>query len=141
MIGVIVGRFQVPYLHPGHLHLIATALRENIKVIILLGVGPKDENNPYTIHERDIMISKIFPQVIIFPIQDTVSDERWSEMLDESIAMEVEDYLPFSEKYQDVKLYHSRNSFKEKYTGKYPLREVSEIEGYSGTKLRNNGTE
>ena len=37
-IGVIVGRFQTPFLTDGHIDLIKTVLKENDKVIIVLGV-------------------------------------------------------------------------------------------------------
>jgi len=126
MTGVIVGRFQVPELHLGHIHLITTALKECDDVAILLGVSNViDHRNPYSLMTRVNMIKKIFPQTVISSIQDKSSDKEWCEYLDT--------YLEY---FKDPVLYHSRDSFKEVYTGKYPLREVKEIEGYSGTKLR-----
>lgn len=133
--GVIVGRFQVPYLHPGHLHLIATVLRECDFVIILLGTS-KEANykNPYSVTQRVEMIQKIFPQVHIKPLPDQDSDEEWSQQVDLSIAyvydME-EIYL------SDTTLYHSRDSFVNAYSGKYPTKEIPELPGFSGTQLRN----
>jgi cytidyltransferase-like protein len=126
--GAIVGRFQVPYLHAGHLNLIATALRECDQVIILLGcekIGVHDEvRNPYTYQQRRDMIAKIFPQVWFVPIFDHDSDHAWSDRVDEL----VEGWNPI--------LYHSRDSFKEHYKGTVLTKEVEEIPGYSGTQLR-----
>lgn len=128
MTGIIIGRFQVPYLHPGHLHLIATALRECDKVKILLGCQRDiDERNPYNIGERIRMIRKIFPQVEIDTLWDQETDDTWSDIIDYILASE-----------SDPVLYHSRDSFKDHYNGRFPLREVEQIPGFSGTKLRKN---
>lgn len=135
MTGVIVGRFQVPYLHPGHLWLIATALRECREVVILLGSMPKREpgdpnliRNPYDYNTRYDMIHRIFPSVTIVPLWDEETDEQWNRNLEWKLSA-----------MSNPVLYHSRDSFKSSYTGRYPLVEVKEIEGYSGTKLRENG--
>lgn len=127
-IAAIIGRFQVPYLHPGHLHLIATALRENDKVVILLGTtvsGRPDEKNPYGVIERIDMIQRIFPQVHIHVLTDMNSDEEWSKEVDWIMRLE-----------RATVIYHSRDSFKDHYHGKNELKEVEEIPGFSGTKLR-----
>lgn len=131
MTGIIIGRFQVPYLHPGHLYLIATSLRECDTTVILLGTPPhkeeslKDERNPYGTPHRVRMIKQIFPQVHIQVLYDVQSDQDWSEGIDE-----------FASIYPNPVLYHSRDSFKNHYTGRLPLKEVEEVPGYSGTKLR-----
>jgi nicotinamide mononucleotide adenylyltransferase len=126
MTGIIVARMQVPYLHIGHLHLISTALRECDKVVIILGYQTViDSRNPYSLMYRTIMIRKIFPQITVMTISDKESDKEWSEELDRTALM-----------FDDPVLYHSRDSFKEHYTGKLPLKEVEEIPGFSGTKLR-----
>ena len=126
MTAIVIGRFQVPYLHPGHLHLIATALRECEDVIILIGVSNKiDEKNPFSIVARENMIKKIFPHINVSNIGDRPTDKEWSKLLDTYLEGVIEPVL-----------YHSRDSFKEVYTGVYPLREVEEVVGYSGTKIR-----
>lgn len=134
MTGIIIGRFQVPYLHPGYLHLIATALRECDQVLILLGTPPLKESslepdvierNPYGSPHRIRMIRQIFPQVKIGVIWDTTRDEDWSDEVD-----------TIASKYSNPILYHSRDSFKNAYKGRLPLREVEEVPGYSGTQLR-----
>lgn len=129
MTGIIIGRFQVPYLHPGHLNLIATALRECENVHIILGIQRVvDGKNPYTTGDRVRMIKKIFPQVSISVFLDKESDQEWVDDLDTYCGLIV-----------DPVLYHSRDSFKDiyvKYSSKYPLREVEEVTGYSGSELR-----
>lgn len=127
--GVIIGRFQVPYLHLGHIHLIITALMENEEVVILLGttVGKKpDSRNMYGIFERKAMIRKLFPQIQIYVLFDKNNDEKWSHSVDD-----ICDVL------NNPTLYHSRDSFKDSYKGIYPLKEILELPGFSGTKLRN----
>ena len=48
-IGVVVGRFQVPYLHQGHLDLLETVQSRHKKVIIFLGMTSTltTRNNPH----------------------------------------------------------------------------------------------
>lgn len=124
---VIIGRFQVPYLHLGHIYLISTSLQEYDEVVILLGTTEeKDERNPYSVLERSEMIWRVFPQVKIRMIRDYPNDdEMWSHFVDRRASM-----------FPNPVLLHSRDSFKDHYVGKYPLREIPEIPGYSGTKLR-----
>mgnify|MGYP006921386587 CR=1 FL=1 len=52
-------------------------------------------------------------------------DKLWSETIDEIL-----------EKENNPVLLHSRDSFKDHYSGKYPVKEIPELPGYSGTKLR-----
>ncbi len=129
MTAIIIGRFQVPHLHVGHLHLIATALRECDRVVILLGSQKSiDARNPYTTIQRTTMIRRIFRNINIMVIWDNPSDEEWSKEIDSSALM--------FDNGENLVLYHSRDSFKDHYHGKLPLKEVEEIAGYSGTKLR-----
>jgi len=127
--GVIIGRFQTPYLHAGHLTLIGTALQECDDVVILLGSQEeKDERNPYSFEERAQMIYKVFRQVQIIILPDVKEDnEEWSKRVDSKIEFR-----------ENPILYHSRDSFKDCYSGKYPLKEIPELQGYSATKIRND---
>jgi nicotinamide mononucleotide adenylyltransferase len=128
MTGIIIGRFQVPHLHPGHLMLIATALRECKKVVIFLGCSTVTDNEKYVYKTRYTrrMITDIFPQIDIFSLYDYDDDDKvWSESVDN-----------YCDEFMDPVLYHSRDSFRDRYTGKYPIKEVEEVPGYSGTQLR-----
>jgi hypothetical protein len=97
--------------------------------MVLLGSRKDiDERNPYGIEYRGDMIQKIFPQVDILPLWDVDGDnQKWSDQVDEI----VEHYYG-----KHPILYYSRDSFKEHYVGRLPLKEVEEVLGYSGTKLR-----
>jgi len=132
MTGIIIGRFQVPYLHLGHIYLISTALRECEAVYILLGCQMKiDERNPFTLEQRRKMIHRIFPQVQIRALDDHPGDDKgWSD--------EVDDNCKFL---HNPILYHSRDSFQSHYKGRIPTKEIPEIPGYSGTQLRKNEQE
>lgn len=130
MTGIIIGRFQVPKLHLGHIYLISTALQECDEAVILLGcLGGEDptddDKNPYTYYERIQVIRRVFPQVSILYLFDRDTDEKWSKEVD----MLCEDY-------KDPILYHSRDSFISHYSGKLPSKEIPELPGYSGTQLR-----
>lgn len=130
MTGVIIGRFQVPYLHLGHIYLISNVLQKYGDCGILLGTSPNntlDERNPFTIGHRREIIYRIFPLVKVVPIYDIPNnDEKWSDIVDSLCQIH----------FGDVTLCHSRDSFKSCYKGSLPLDEFPELEGYSGTKLR-----
>src|SRR4051812_25187204 len=104
MTEVIIGRFQVPYLHPGHLHLIASSLRECDQTVILLGSKMQiDERNSYGVMYRAQMIKKIFPHIDIWTLWDKDgNDQEWSD--------DIDDYVKI---YKNPILYYSRDSFKE----------------------------
>lgn len=131
MTGVIIGRFQVPHLHLGHIYLIAHSLHNYNDTIILLGClpfeeGEVDERNPYTEKHRVDAIKRLFPHVRMYPLYDKPGDdEKWSRQIDMLIKDE-----------EDPVLLHSRDSFKDYYKGKYPTLEIPELPGFSGTKLR-----
>lgn len=129
-IPVIIGRFQVPKLHLGHIYLISHALQnyEGATVLILGESLQRDERNPYTVRERILMIHDVFTRerLMIHWVNDVPGDDqKWSDAVDNILAL-----------YGDVILLHSRDSFRDYYKGKYPLLEIPELPGYSGTQLR-----
>ncbi len=126
---VIIGRFQVPYLHLGHIYLISHGLQNYKEVLILLGESvERDERNPYSLEERRDMIWRVFNnnRVHIRALSDHPGDDKgWSEEVDFNLK-----YWP------NPILIHSRDSFKDHYLGEYKTLEIPELPGYSGTKLR-----
>lgn len=80
-IGIIIGRFQVPFLHEGHKLLIQTALDKSDKVIVLLGSANRapSPRNPFNFTHRAETISKCFPNsVVCYPLNDYLySDSQW----------------------------------------------------------------
>lgn len=127
---IIIGRFQVPYLHLGHIALIAYGLQNYTRVVILLGTALyMDDRNRYGFTERAKSILRIFPQVTVEPLFDVPGDDKtWSEKVDTIIR-----------NYNYPVLLHSRDSFKSHYQGKFETEEIPEVPGYSGTELRKGG--
>lgn len=128
--GVIVGRFQVPYLHDGHRHLIDHVWKECDKLVFILGTSTSiDERNPLDFHIRADMLKEYMnyqDEVYIYDLQDRESDKEWSDYLDRLL-----DSLEGG-----IFLYGSRDCFKDHYHGKYEVIDVPELEGHSGTKMR-----
>src|SRR6187399_233502 len=83
-IGVIIARFQSPYLHEGHRSILESVKTNHTKSIIVLGVSPVrgSRKNPLDFHTREKMIKKEYPDVIVLPLSDHPLDMRWSANLD-----------------------------------------------------------
>lgn len=134
-LGVIVGRFQTPYLHKGHLGLINHALK-NEEVTIFLGVRdtPATDVNPLSFHARAEMIRSEFrgmSGLTILPLADVRTNEEWVKNLDRQVSL-----LASGRK---VTLYGGRGSFLECYAangGKYPTEFYKGRPNYSATKVR-----
>lgn len=131
-VGVIVGRFQTPYLHSQHIALLNTVQENHKKVILFLGMSPllSTENDPLPFEAREQMISKLYPDFIIGYIKDTESDEEWSKKLDQEIAF-------LTNPKQTVTIYGGRDSFISHYTGKFLTQELIQKNYISGTEIRN----
>lgn len=130
-VGVIVGRFQVNKLHPAHIDLLETVSNQHIKTIVFLGVPPTlgTRENPLLFNQRKQMIESRFPNILVLPVNDCVSNELWSRRLDSQISS----IIPFN---QSVVLYGGRESFIPKYSGKYPTLEFENEGFFSGTDIR-----
>lgn len=110
--GVVVGRFQVAELHPGHLSLLRYVAQSNDQLIIFVAVtrtGPTNRN-PLDFETRHRMLFTEFPDAIIAPIRDERSDEKWSWTLDQKIA-------ELTDRSTDVTLYGGPDSFLKVYRG------------------------
>jgi len=57
---LLLGRFQVPKPHKGHVMLVETLLEENKNVVIGIREEDGTDTNPYTIEERKSAFEKIF---------------------------------------------------------------------------------
>jgi len=130
--GVIVGRFQVPYLHDGHRNLLEIVDQNSKNMIVFIGVSPcrSTERNPLNFECRRDMIQNCFPKAIIVPINDVPTDEEWSKNLDKKIN-EIVDH-------GSVVLYGSRDSFIPYYHGSFPTCEIECIHDITGTEIREN---
>jgi bifunctional NMN adenylyltransferase/nudix hydrolase len=132
-IGVIVARFQVHKLHEGQISLIDKVIENHKKVVIFLGVPVigNTKSNPLDYASREAMIKQSYPNVIVLPLKDQRSNEKWSRELDNQIQ------VPFGERSSlSAVLYGSRDSFIPYYSGKYAVVELITDILYSGTEVR-----
>lgn len=129
-IGVMICRLQVHKLHEGHIALIDSVCANHKKVIIFLGIPAvqNTDRNPLDFASRKAMVQKLYPNVVILPIRDNRSNEKWGHELDAQIR------IPYGEK--SALLYGSRDSFLPFYSGKYPAVELATDIYYSGTEIR-----
>lgn len=129
-IGVVIGRYQVPFLHDAHRDLISYVCENHGQVIVFLGISPlrASKRNPLDYPAREKMLREAFPDVIVLPIHDHPSDEEWSKNLDAAIK----NIYPFG----SVVLYGGRESFMLHYFGKHQTVELTSEHIISGTILR-----
>lgn len=128
--GVIVARFQTPFLHEGHYSIINYVKERHNKVVIVLGVSPVKAGtyNPLDFYTREKMVKKAFPDVVVLPISDHRNDVVWSQNIDKllSITFPMEQFV----------LYGSRDSFIPYYSGKLKVEEIPQTGDFSATDLR-----
>jgi bifunctional NMN adenylyltransferase/nudix hydrolase len=131
-VGVIVARFQVHELHEAHKELIDSVLARHSRVLIFLGLSPlrNTTNNPLDFKSRRKMVQESYPDIEVFYIEDTNSDEIWSAKLDKEIQRWVNPG-------NSVILYGSRDSFIRHYDGKHKTCELESNTYVSGTEIRN----
>lgn len=129
-IGVIIARFQSPYLHEGHRILIDSVMQHHNKTIIVLGVSPVlgSRKNPLDFHTREKMIKQHYPDAVVLPLPDHPLDSKWSQNLDSLLN----NAFPGA----GFKLYGSRNSFIPYYSGKLEIVELPESGTHSATLIR-----
>lgn len=128
--GVIIARFQTPYLHDGHIDLIQNVKNKHNRTIIVLGVSriTGTKKNPYDYYTRERLIKSANQDVIVLPLSDHPSDNTWTNNLD--------DLLNNTFPGTDFMLYGSRDSFIPYYTGKFKTIELPEHGDYNATELR-----
>lgn len=127
---IVIGRFQVAELHEGHTFLIDYALSRSTQTVIVIGKSPTrcTTDNPLSFEVRKQMINELYPEITCLGLDDCSSDEVWSQNLDNLLIS-----------YPNVKLYCSRESFADNYSGKYPVICVqSPYPEISGEKEREN---
>ncbi|MBU6341592.1 MAG: NUDIX domain-containing protein [Bacteroidetes bacterium] len=131
--GVIVGRFQIHDLHPGHEFLLETALARHTRVLVLLGVRPGNptRRNPLNFEvRRDMLLALYGKRILVAPIYDCLDDAAWDAQLDQRILEHVPD--------GEVMLYGSRDSFILGYQGKFQTQYIETPQPhYNATDFRN----
>lgn len=128
--GVIIARFQSPYLHEGHIQLINKVKSQHDKLVVILGITPikGSRKNPFDYYARERMLKKSFEDIVVLPLSDHPSDAVWSKHIDELLTQTfpAETFL----------LYGSRDSFIPYYTGKNKTVELPEHGDFNATELR-----
>jgi bifunctional NMN adenylyltransferase/nudix hydrolase len=129
-VGVIIARFQSPYLHEGHKALIQQVKKDHNKIVIVLGVSPVrgSRKNPLDFHTRERMIKNEYPDIVVLPLSDHPLDAKWSQNLD-TLLSDSFPGLSFS-------LYGSRDSFIPYYSGRFETVELPETGSHSATIIR-----
>jgi len=129
-IGVIVARFQTPYLHEGHKSIIETVQQHHNKTVIVLGVSPVlgSRRNPLDFPTREKMIKKEYPDMVVLPLSDHPLDTRWTQTLDHLLTST----FPGS----TFTLYGSRDSFTTSYSGSKKVVALPEQGKHNSTALR-----
>lgn len=130
-VGVIVARFQSPYLHEGHIDILTQVTSLHPRVVILLGNSPVrcSKNNPLDFQARKAMLEAKFPNVEVYYIDDVGNNELWSKNLDLLIRKTIGPS-------QKAVLYGSRDSFIAAYSGKYPTIELVPTKFISAREIR-----
>ncbi len=133
-IGVVIGRFQTPYLHKGHHQLLLKVEEECDKVIILIGNSPlrSTKRNALTYTQREVMLQEFLPDAQVLSLKDCRSNEEWSERVDLICS------VFSSEGDEEVILYGGRDSFIPSYKGIYPTLEIAQVGDHSATEIRKN---
>ena len=84
MLGVVVGRFQTPYLHEGHRELIEYARNRCDNLLVLIGVSDAvgTDREPMDFETRKGLF---LTNDIVLPLKDMPSDIDWSNQIDSII--------------------------------------------------------
>lgn len=140
-VGVLVGRFQVEKLHPGHLELLLWVTGQHKKVIIVVGNPrvPGLRENPLDYHSRAQMLyhtasalNLSIGAINVVPLNDHRDNREWSKNLDDLITGQL---MPG----QTAVLYGARDSFISAYSGCYVTQElVGGQEHWNGTNVRDD---
>lgn len=133
--GVIIARFQTPYLHDGHKYLLEEIRSKHNRVVVVLGVSPVkgSRRNPFDFYTRERLLKQFAPELMVLPLSDHPSDETWSKQLDALL----QNTFP----QESFILYGSRDCFIPYYSGHLPVVALPEFGAYSATAIRNENSD
>lgn len=133
--GVIIARFQTPYLHEGHKYLIDEIRSKHNRIVVVLGVSPVkgSRRNPFDFYTRERLLKQFAPDLMVLPLSDHPSDTTWSKNLDTLL----QNTFPS----ESFVLYGSRDSFMPYYNGHLQVVELPEFGGHSATAIRNDNSD
>jgi len=130
-VGVIVARFQSPFLHEGHQEIIEIVRNAHPRVIIVLGLSPLKctANNPFDFGIRKAMVEEKYRDVEVLYLNDVGDNDLWSKNLDKLISQTIGPKLK-------AVMYGSRDSFINSYKGGFPTIELVPSKFISASEIR-----
>jgi bifunctional NMN adenylyltransferase/nudix hydrolase len=123
-VGVIVAKFQLPYLHKTFEDIIGHIWEEHDSILIVICLNPllSSNENPLDLKTREMMIREQFPyndypDIDFAFVKDVQSDDIWSSNLDHIIG----DKIGIG---QTVTIYADKDRVIDVYTGKHPTQVI-----------------
>lgn len=131
-VAVIIGRYQTFQLHAEQIRMIDEVIKRHPRTIIVLGNSLMRGTiaNPLDFRARKTMIQEKFPKLDILYINDIPKDNTlWSNNLDKLINENIN-------KNETVAVYGSKDTFINKYNGKFATFEFEASSFVSADELR-----
>ena len=131
-VAVIIGRYQTFQLHSEQIRMIDEVIKRHPRTIIVLGNSLMRGTiaNPLDFRARKTMIQEKFPKLDILYINDIPKDNTlWSNNLDKLINENIN-------KNETVAVYGSKDTFINKYNGKFATFEFEASSFVSADELR-----
>lgn len=141
-IAIFVGRFQTPKLHNGYKYILSKIQIEYDHYGIIIGSSKfinKDNRNPLSFEIRKAMLEKYIYKSPLFisELVDLNNSNEWNNELDKLISNSLNQT---NNTEIDIVLIGSRDSFINKYNGKYKTFELKPFGNFNSTELRTNIT-
>jgi bifunctional NMN adenylyltransferase/nudix hydrolase len=135
-VGVVIARFQVSELHPGHKHLLRTVADRHGRLCAVLGVSPlpTTTRNPLPFEAREMAVKSSgieeWRTATVVPLADHPSDAEWSQNLDRLLTS----LFPKSQ----IVLYTADEGTIASYSGRLQITRTDPLaeHGWSGTQIR-----
>lgn len=82
-VGVVVARFQTPYLHKGHVNLLNHVKENSDRMVVVLGVAPVlSTRDPLPFALRQRMVRQSYPEAVLWGLGNYRHDRDWAHALD-----------------------------------------------------------
>ena len=103
-LGYTIGRFNP--LHLGHVSMINPMIRENDFSLILIGSAnlQRQHKNPLTYAERAHLLTHLYPNTIVLPLNDFGDEQLWINEVDRKVK-ETLSILNIQDKEVEINLY------------------------------------
>lgn len=138
-IGVIIGRFQLPEPHSGHIKLYEHVKSKSDFIVFIIGNAaiPLTDKNPLNVYARIDILSKHFGSMHAYTaVIDNICDYKWSQEVDAKIWTSVSSSGISMRNDIEITLYGSRDSFIPNYHGKYKIELIEASSFISSTQTR-----